>query len=86
MLLSPQQNLQEATYDCVAHEAAHLQHEANLYRTFPDVYAVFRSAALVPGRTFPKALDVWSEYAACRSAALFREAALEDFEGHFAVR
>jgi hypothetical protein len=83
MLLSPEQSLQEAAYACLAHEAAHVQHEANLYRTFPDVYSCLLECGSRSRQTFLKALDVWSEYAACRSAALFREAALEDFEGQF---
>lgn len=81
MLLSPEQSLQEAAYACLAHEAAHVQHEATLYRTFPDVYTCLLECGSRSRQTFLKALDVWSEYAACRSAALFREAALEDFEG-----
>jgi len=81
MLLSPEHSLQEAAYACLAHEAAHVQHEANLYRTFPDVYTCLLECGSRSRQTFLKALDVWSEYAACRSAALFREAALEDFEG-----
>ncbi len=83
MLLSPEQNFQEAAYACVAHEAAHVQHEAHLYRTFPDVYTCLLECGSRSRQTFLKALDVWSEYAACRSAALFRDAALEDFEGQF---
>jgi len=83
MLLSPEQNLQEAAFACVAHEAAHVQHEATLYRTFPDVYTRLLECGSRSRQTLLKALDVWSEYAACRSAAPFRDAALEDFEGQF---
>ncbi len=83
MLLSPEQSLQEAAYACVAHEAAHVQHEAHLYRTFPDVYTCLLECGSRSRQTFLKALDVWSEYAACRSSALFRESALEDFERQF---
>jgi len=83
MLLSPEKSLQEAAYACIAHEAAHVQHEATLYKTFPDVYTCLLECGPRSRQTFLNALDVWSEYAACRSAALFRDAALEDFEGQF---
>ena len=36
-------------------------------------------------QTFIKALDVWSEYAACRSSAQFRPEALEDFDRAFCL-
>jgi len=83
MLLSPEKDLQEAAYACVAHEAAHVQHEANLYKTFPDAYSCLLGCGARSRLTFLKAMDVWSEYAACRSSALLRESALEDFEEQF---
>jgi hypothetical protein len=36
-------------------------------------------------QSFIKALDVWSEYAACRSAAEFRPDSLEDFDEAFCI-
>ncbi len=83
MLLSPEHNLQEVAYACVAHEAAHVQHEAHLYKTFPDAYGCPLECGSRSRQTFLKATDVWSEYAACRSSAVFRHNALEDFEEQF---
>src|ERR1035441_4292371 len=38
MTLSPEKDLQTVAHACIAHEAAHVEHEGHLYRTFPDAY------------------------------------------------
>ena len=70
---------------CLAHEAAHVEHEGHLYRTFPDVYGQTLDCGDRSRQSFIKALDVWSEYAACRSSAQFRAEATEDFDRAFCV-
>lgn len=70
---------------CIAHEAAHVEHEGHLYRTFPDVYGRDLDCGDRSRQSFIKALDVWSEYAACRSSAQFRAEAMADFDRAFCV-
>jgi hypothetical protein len=83
MTLSPEKNLQALAHACIAHEAAHVEHEGHLFRTFPDIYGRPLECGDRSRQTFLKAMDVWSEYAACRSSAMFRPEALEEFEGIF---
>ena len=83
MILSPEKNLQALAHACIAHEAAHVEHEGHLYRTFPGIYGCPLKCGDRSRQTFLKAMDVWSEYAACRSSAAFRPEALEEFEGIF---
>jgi hypothetical protein len=64
----------------LAHEAAHVEHESHLYRMFPDSYGRPLECGNRWRQTFLKAMDVWSEYAACRSSATFRPEAVEEFE------
>jgi hypothetical protein len=66
---------------CIAHEAAHVQHESHIYRMFPESYGKPLECGNRSRQTFLKAMDVWSEYSACRSSASFRPEALEEFEG-----
>jgi hypothetical protein len=81
MTLSPEAEMQRLAEACIAHEAAHVQHESHLYRMFPESYGKPLECGNRSRQTFLKAMDVWSEYAACRSTASFRPEALEDFEG-----
>jgi hypothetical protein len=83
MALSPEKDLQALAHACIAHEAAHVDHEGHLYRTFPGVYGCPLECGDRSRQTFLKALDVWSEYAACRSSAMFRPEAVEEFERIF---
>jgi hypothetical protein len=80
LTLSPGAEEQALVWGCIAHEAAHVEHEGHLYRTFPDIYSRILDCGERSQQTFIKALDVWSEYAACRSSAQFRPEALEDFD------
>ena len=84
-LMTLSSNFEEQTLacGCIAHEAAHVEHEGHLYRTFPEVYGHTLDCGDRSRQTFIKALDVWSEYAACRSSAQFRPEALEDFDRAF---
>ena len=83
MTVSPQKQQQELADACIAHEAAHVEHEGRLFRTFPDIYGRPLPCGNRSRLTFLKAMDVWSEYAACRSSGMFRPEALEEFEGMF---
>jgi hypothetical protein len=85
MILSPKDEEQGLACGCLAHEAAHVEHEGHLYRTFPEVYGRTLECGERSRQTFIKALDVWSEYAACRSSARFRPEALEDFDKGFCL-
>ena len=79
--LSPEPEMQRLALGCIAHEAAHVEHESHLYRMFPDIYGKPLECGNRSRQTFLKAMDVWSEYAACRSSATFRPEAVEEFEG-----
>jgi hypothetical protein len=79
--LSPQAEMQRLALGCIAHEAAHVEHESHLYRMFSDSYGKPLECGNRSRQTFLKAMDVWSEYAACRSSATFRPEAVEEFEG-----
>jgi hypothetical protein len=79
--LSPEPEMQRLALACIAHEAAHVEHESHLYRMFPDSYGKPLECGDRSRHTFLKAMDVWSEYAACRSSATFRPEAVEEFEG-----
>jgi len=83
MTLSPEKDQQELADACIAHEAAHVEHEGHLFRTFPDIYGRPLPCGDRSRLAFVKAMDVWSEYAACRSSAMFRPEAVEEFEGMF---
>lgn len=83
MTISPEKEQQTLAYACIAHEAAHVDHEGHLYRTFPGAYSTPLECGERSRQTFLKAMDVWSEYAACRSSAMFRPEAVEEFEGIF---
>jgi hypothetical protein len=79
--LSPEPEMQRLALGCIAHEAAHVEHESHLYRMFRDSYGKPLECGNRSRQTFLKAMDVWSEYAACRSSATFRPEAVEEFEG-----
>ena len=78
--LSPEPEMQRLALGCIAHEAAHVDHESHLYRMFPDSYGKPLECGNRSRQTFLKAMDVWSEYAACRSSATFRPEAIGEFE------
>jgi hypothetical protein len=80
MAISPDEAMQRLAQACIAHEAAHVEHESHLYRTFPESYGKPLECGDRSRQTFLKAMDVWSEYAACRSSAAFRPEAVEEFE------
>ncbi len=81
MSLSPDPAMRRIALACIAHEAAHVEHESHLYRMFRDSYGKPLECGNRSPQTFVKAMDVWSEYAACRSSATFRPEAVEEFEG-----
>ena len=83
MALSPEPDQQALACGCFAHEAAHVEHEGHLHRTFPEIYGRTLECGERSKQTFLKALDVWSEYAACRSSATYRPEAKEDFDRIF---
>lgn len=83
MALSPEANQRALAHACIAHEAAHVEHEGHLYRTFSGLYGGPLQCGDRSRQTFLKGIDVWSEYAACRSSARFRPEAVEEFEGLF---
>jgi len=65
-ILSPEPAMQRLALGCIAHEAAHVEHESHLYRMFPDSYGKPLECGNRSRQAFLKAMDVWSEYAACR--------------------
>jgi hypothetical protein len=75
--------MQKLAQACIAHEAAHVDHEGHLARTFPQIYGCPLECGNRSRQTFLKAMDVWSEYAASRSSAMFRPEAVEEFESVF---
>ena len=83
MTLSPEAEMQRLALACITHEAAHVEHESHLYRMFPDSFGRPLECGNRSRQTFLKAMDVWSEYAACRSSATLRPEAVEEFEGIF---
>jgi hypothetical protein len=83
MALSPEDDQQRLALACIAHEAAHVDHEGHLSRTFPHLYGGPLECGDRSRQTFLKAMDVWSEYAACRSSAVFRPEALAEYEQLF---
>ncbi|MGB6871287.1 MAG: hypothetical protein WBD93_16870 [Acidobacteriaceae bacterium] len=83
MAISPEEEQRSLAYACIAHEAAHVDHEGHLYRTFPDICGRPLECGDRFRPIFLRAMDVWSEYAACRSSASFRPEAVEEFEGLF---
>jgi hypothetical protein len=82
-LLGTDPAMQALAFACIAHEVAHVEHEGHLYRTFPEIYGRSIPCGNRSRQTFLKAMDVWSEYAACRSSAMFRPEAAEEFEKVF---
>jgi hypothetical protein len=82
-MLGTEPAMQGLAFACVAHEAAHVEHEGHLYRTFPNIYGKPLPCGDRSRQTFIKAMDVWSEYAASRSSAMFRPEAAEEFENVF---
>jgi hypothetical protein len=83
MTLSHEVSQRALAHACIAHEAAHVEHEGHLYRTFSGLYGGPLECGDRSRQTFLKAIDAWSEYAACRSSARFRPEAVEEFEGIF---
>lgn len=83
MTIAEDPGLQAAAAACIAHEAAHVEHEGHLFRTFPLIYGRPLECGDRSRRLFMKAMDVWSEYAACRSSAVFRPEAVDEFEETF---
>ena len=82
-LLGADPAMQALAFACIAHEAAHVEHEGHLYRTFPHIYGKSIPCGNRSRQAFLKAMDVWSEYAASRSSAMFRPEAAEEFENVF---
>ena len=82
-LLCDDRAIQALGFGCFAHEASHVEHEGHLYRMFPHIYGRQIPCGERSSKLFIKAMDVWSEYAACRSSAMFRAEAAEEFENVF---
>lgn len=82
-MLTGDKAIQTLAFGCLAHEAAHVEHEGHLYRTFPAIYGRPIPCGDRSCQVFLKAMDVWSEYAACRSSAMFRPEAAQEFERVF---
>ena len=82
-MLGTDPSMQALAFACIAHEAAHVEHEGHLYRTFHNIYRKPIPCGDRSRQTFLKAIDVWSEYAASRSSAMFRPEAAEEFENVF---
>ena len=61
MALSPESDQQALAFGCFAHEAAHVEHEGHLHRTFPEIYGRTLECGDRSKQTFLKALAVWSE-------------------------
>lgn len=78
MILSEDEEQQSLAMACLAHELAHVQHEGKFYRKFPHLYRGKLECGNRDGSIFIEAMNVWSEYAACRSSASFRPEALEE--------
>ena len=83
MALSAEASQRALAHACIAHEAAHVEHESHLYRTFSGLYGCPLECGDRSRQTFLKAIDVWSEYAASRTSARFRPEAVAEFEGIF---
>jgi len=83
MVLSPEKQQQRLAYGCIAHEAAHVDHEGRLYRSFPKMFGRPLECGDRSRQIYLRAMDVWSEYAACRSSASFRPEAVQEFEDLF---
>ena len=84
MTLSAKPEEQALACGCLAHEAAHENMKDISTKPFRISMAVRLTAGDRSRQTFIKALDVWSEYAACRSSAEYRPEALGISKGHFA--
>ncbi len=83
MAIAAEKQLQRVAQACIAHEGAHVEHETELFRMFPECYEELRGCGDRSAAIFIRAMDIWSEYAACRSSAMFRPEAGEEFEGIF---
>jgi hypothetical protein len=83
LALSAEDDQQRLALACIAHEAAHVDHEGHLSRTFPHLYGQPLDCGDRSRQTFLKAMDAWSEYAACRSSARFRPEAVGEYEQLF---
>jgi hypothetical protein len=68
---------------CLAHEAAHVEHEGNLFRNCRHIFGGPLPCGERSSRLFMTAMDTWSEYAACRSSAFFRPDAVKEFDELF---
>jgi len=80
MLLAEEEPIKAFAIACIAHEAAHVHHEGHFYRMFPHLYGRPLECGDRDRQRFMKAIDVWSEYAACRTSARFRPQAIVEHE------
>ncbi|MDE1162385.1 MAG: hypothetical protein PW792_10645 [Acidobacteriaceae bacterium] len=80
MLLSDDEQRRALAMACIAHELAHVQHEGRFYRKFPHLFEGPLECGERKRSIFIRSMDVWSEYAACRSSAAFRPEALEEHQ------
>jgi len=76
MLLSDDKQHEALAMACIAHELAHVQHEGRFSQRFSSIYRGPLECGNRIREMFIRAMDVWSEYAACRSSACFRPEAL----------
>jgi hypothetical protein len=68
---------------CLAHEAAHVEHEGNLFRNCRHIYGGPLPCGERSSRLLLTVMDAWSEYAACRSSAFFRPDGVKEFDELF---
>lgn len=80
MMLSQEHEDQVLALSCLAHEAAHVEHEGNLFRNCPHVFGGPLQCGERSSRLFLTVMDTWSEYAACRSSAFFRPEGAKEFD------
>ncbi|PNB00395.1 hypothetical protein C1X98_31330, partial [Pseudomonas sp. FW306-2-11BA] len=59
LAMSPDPAMQRLARGCLAHEAAHVEHESHLYRMFPDSYGKPLECGDRSRQTYLKAMDVW---------------------------
>jgi hypothetical protein len=80
MFLSEDKAQQALAIACLGHELAHVQHEGRFYRKFPSLYHGPLECGSRNRSVFIQAMDVWSEYAACRSSAALRPEGLDEHQ------
>lgn len=83
MMLSEDEEDHKLALSCLAHEAAHVEHEGSLFRNCPHIFGGPLECGGRSSHLFLTAMDTWSEYAACRSSAFFRPKGAKEFDELF---